>query len=146
MISGMAAFYSLAGVFGYGPSSLSMGIPIFLLGQLLGALPATILGAVLGGWGGFLFEQLPILPTKGGGACWGLLYALSMYLLLAGLGRLLGGHAFADYEVLTTFYRYLTGSHNVNQDFFLSSLGVFLLYLGAGTWGGAKLAKVAYTE
>lgn len=56
---GIAAVYSLGSVFGYGPSTPDMGIPIFLLGQVIGALPATILGTVLGGFGGFLLAKFP---------------------------------------------------------------------------------------
>lgn len=145
-IGRMAAFYALGGVLGYGPATPDMGIALFLSGQLIGALPATILGALLGGWGGFLFGQFPALSDKGRGILWGILYALSVYLLPAGLGLLVGNQTFADYELLTVFYGYIKTPHHVDRDFLLSLLGGFILYLGAGAWGGSKLAKLARAQ
>lgn len=140
-IVGMAAVYSLGGVFGYGPSTPGMAIPIFLIGQVLGALPATLLGGVLGGVGGLLFAHWPDTVAKGGGMLWGVLYALSVYLLLVLCVHLGVGRTFVEYEVFALLFDYLTSPTTPDPEFLLLSLAVFILYLGAGAWGGAKLAK-----
>ena len=141
-IGGLAAVYSLGGVLGYGPSTPEMGVAIFLLGQVIGALPATLLGAMFGGFGGFLFAQFPNMLAKGGGVLWGILYALSMYLLLA----LFLGRYFADYELFSVLFDYLNAPTRTDPEFLLSYLGVFMLYLGAGAWVGSKLDKLAQVD
>lgn len=142
-LGGMAAVYGLGGVFGYGPPIPEMGIAIFLLGQLMGALPATIVGVFLGGVGGLLFSQFPLLLTKGRGLMMGLLYALGMYLLLDSLFLLFGGRAVAGYELFSLLFAYAAApSRTTPDDFLLSYLAVFILYLCAGAWVGFKMAKI----
>jgi len=112
-----------------------------LLGQVIGALPAVILGAVLGRFGGFLFAKFPDTFAKGGGVLGGVFYAFSMYLLLAGLLTLFGGR---DFELFSVLFNYIKSPSPtpLDADFLLSYLGVFMLYLCAGAWGGSKLDKL----
>jgi hypothetical protein len=143
-IIGLAAVYSLGGVFGYGPSTPDMGVVIFLIGQVVGALPATILGAVLGGFGGFLFAKFPDTLAKTGGVWWGVLYALSIYLLLAGvLSLFLGRYFTRDYEFFSVLFGYIASPSRPSPEFLLSYLGAWILYLCAGAWVGSKLEKLA---
>jgi hypothetical protein len=122
-----------------------MGVITFLLGQVIGALPGTLLGAVLGGCGGLLFASFPIMRARG--VLWGVLCTLTMYLLLAGLLRLFWGRAFTlDYEFFFFIFDYVTSSSRPDPEHLLSYLGVFILYLCAGAWVGSQLEKLAQEQ
>jgi hypothetical protein len=134
----LAAVYSLM----FGPAT---GITTFLFGQVIGALPATLLGAVLGGCGGLLFAAFPTMRARG--LLWGVLCALGMYLLLAGLLRLFWGRYLTqDYEFFFFLFDYITSPSRPAPEHLFSYVSVFVLYLCAGAWVGSKLEKLAQEQ
>ena len=136
-IIGLAAVNSLGGV--------AYGILTLVMGQVIGALPAALLGALLGGCGGLLFASFPTM--RGSGVLWGVLYSFTMYLLLAGLLRLFLGRYFTqDYEFFFFIFDYITSSSRPVPEHSLSYVGVFILYLCAGAWGWSKLEKLAQEQ
>lgn len=146
-ILGYAAVFYLGFGYGYGLSALfQIAGPILVIGQVVGALPATVLGSLLGGLAGFLYTRFPAGPRKIG-ALWGAVYALGLYLLLAGGRRLIFGSYLSGIDLFHLIPQYLETTDSfdrrLQQEFLLQYLPVFILYLIASTWAGAKFHRLA---
>lgn len=142
---GFATIYALGGVFGYGPATPNLGVTLFLFGQAIGVLPATLLGALVGGVVGLLFAQFPTLVARHG-AWWGVLCAFGLYWLLSELLAVVFPAYFVDYEFFTLIAAIGATPRLWDDEFLLSALIIFLFYLGAGAWAGSKLGKLQHAS
>lgn len=139
-IIGPVGFALLGQVFGRdAPLMPDLAVALFLIGQFIGVLPATILGALLGLLGGLLFRRYSATINRGA-AIWGALYALGMYLLITGIPWLLFG---IRLDLFSLVWDSMNRQAITDDEFLHSYAIVFLLYLCAGAWGGVRMNRLA---
>jgi len=136
-IIGLALFYvffsrSMSGADSDFQSELVMGLQmvgaIVLSGQIIGALPAILIGALLSICASLIAIKFPNTLMWIGGASWGFVYALAMLIIFLMCLWLISGEYKSGFDIGALF-----------EADFIPIWTVVILYLCSGAWAGSKL-------